>query len=73
MVKQMTIIDNTINVITWLRIGSSELFKVTLVAVVLLGAAEWYQEGLVSTYFNLNILLVIMVVSGILTVIFSKD
>ncbi len=50
-----------------------EIFKVALVSFLLLYLADSISVGYVSDYFNINILLVITIISGIITVAFKEE
>ena len=51
----------------------AEIFKVSLLTYFVLLIVEEFNQGIISNYFNLNILLTIIVVSGIGTVVLHSD
>ncbi len=51
----------------------AEIFKVSLLTYFILFIVEEFNEGIISNYFNLNILLTIIVVAGIGTVLLNTD
>lgn len=50
-----------------------EIFKVSLVSYLLLYLIDNYQIGFVSDYFNINILLTIALITGVITIIFKEE
>ncbi len=55
-----------------LSIIFEEVFQVMLSGYLIFLLAETIKEGIISNYFNLNILLIIIIVSGIGTVIYPN-
>lgn len=51
----------------------AEIFKVSLLTYFILLIVEEFNEGMISNYFNLNILLTIIIVSGISSVLLHSD
>jgi len=50
-----------------------EIFKVSLISYLLFYLVENFMTGYITDYFNLNILLIITIISGILTVAGEKE
>jgi len=48
---------------------SRDLFGVSFAALVFFSLLEWFQPGFVSFYISFNLLLIIPLVSGILTIL----
>ena len=48
-----------------------ELFEVSLMAYLILLVLESVKKGFVSNFFNLNVLLLLVLISGILMVLFE--
>jgi hypothetical protein len=46
-----------------------DLFGVSFAALVFFSLLEWFQPGFVSFYISFNLLLIIPLVSGILTIL----
>jgi len=51
----------------------AEIFKVSLLTYFILFIIEEFNKGIISNYFNFNILLTIIVVTGIATVLLDTD
>jgi hypothetical protein len=62
-----TSIKNAVN------ISSREFFQVFLVTYLLLTLAETFREGFVSNFFNINYLLLIVLVSGVAMVLTETE
>ncbi len=52
-----------------INIASKEFFQATLVTYLLLTLAEVWREGFVSNFFNMNYLLIIVLISGVAMVL----
>jgi len=52
-----------------LNLISGEIFKYSLITYLLLILTETLQEGFVSYFFNLNILLVVVLINGVIMVL----
>lgn len=52
---------------------SKDLFVVSFITLVVFAILEWFEPGFVSFYISFNLLLIIPVVSGILTVLLEKN
>jgi hypothetical protein len=50
-----------------------EIFKISLISYLLFYLVENFKAGFISDYFNLNILLIITIISGVLTVGGKKE
>ena len=50
-----------------------EIFKISLISYLLLYLMENFKAGFISDYFNLNIILIITIISGILSVSGEKE
>jgi hypothetical protein len=62
-----TSIKNAVN------ISSREFFQVFLVTYLLLTLAETYREGFVSNFFNINYLLIVVLLSGVAMVLTETE
>lgn len=51
----------------------SEIFKVSLISYLIFYLIESFKAGFIADYFNLNILLIITILSGVFTVLFKKE
>jgi hypothetical protein len=60
---------NTTSLKTGINIVGREFFQVFLVTYLLLTLAETFREGFVSNFFNMNWLLLVVLVSGIMMVL----
>ena len=49
-----------------------DAFAVSFITLVIFGILDWFEPGFVSFYISFNLLLIIPLVSGILTVILDK-
>jgi hypothetical protein len=50
-----------------------DLFGVSFTALVFFSLLEWFQPGFVSFYISFNLLLIIPLISGILTILLDKQ
>jgi hypothetical protein len=62
-----TSIKNAVN------ISSREFFQVFLVTYLILTLAETYREGFVSNFFNINYLLIVVLLSGVAMVLTETE
>lgn len=51
----------------------SEIFKVSLISYLIFYLIESFKAGFIADYFNLNILLIITILSGVFMVLFKKE
>lgn len=51
----------------------SEIFKVSLISYLIFYLVESFKAGFIADYFDLNILLIITILSGVFTVLFKKE
>lgn len=51
----------------------SEIFKISLITYLIFYLIDSFKTGFITDYFNLNLLLIITILSGIFTVIFKKE
>ncbi len=49
-----------------------DAFAVSFISLFIFGAMEWFEPGFVSFYISFNLLLIIPLISGILTVLLDK-
>lgn len=59
-------------IVTRFLLVTEELFKVSLVTYLVLYLIEQLQDGFVSYFFNMNVLLIAAIVSGAITFLFSR-
>lgn len=52
---------------------AGEIFQVSLIAYLVFYLIEDLKAGFITDYFNLNILLILTILSGVLTVLFKKE
>ncbi len=52
---------------------SREFFKITLITYILLSVAEFVFPGSVSNFFNKNMLLILVICTGILMIFTQKN
>ncbi len=50
-----------------------DAFAISFVSFIIFGLLEWFQPGFVSFYISFNLLLMIPLVSGILTILLEKQ
>jgi len=51
----------------------SEIFKISLISYLVFYLIESFKSGFITDYFNLNILLIITILSGIFTVLVQSE
>lgn len=51
----------------------SEIFKISLISYLVFYLIESFKTGFITDYFELNILLIITILTGIFTVLFKKE
>lgn len=51
----------------------SEIFKISLISYLVFYLIESFKTGFITDFFDLNILLIITILSGIFTVLFKKE
>jgi len=49
-----------------------DAFVISFITIVVFGILDWIEPGFVSFYISFNLLLIIPLIFGILTVIFEK-
>ena len=65
---------NLLDSIGWLAIKSLKLvFKISVITFIVYLVIEQFKIGLISNYFDLNILLLVASLSGILVVLFDEE
>lgn len=58
----------------FLAILVKDIFIISFITYIVLFILEWYKTGLVTNYFNINIVLIICLISGIITsLVFKSD
>lgn len=57
----------------FLRESVNEIFKISLISYLLFYLIDDFKNGFISNYFNLNILLITVIITGVLTVLLKSE
>ncbi|MBU1146639.1 hypothetical protein KKD80_03790 [Patescibacteria group bacterium] len=50
-----------------------DAFVISFITLTIFGLLEWFEPGFVSFYISFNLLLIIPLISGILTILLDKQ